>query len=109
MSVGSIFVEMDYTSVEEHLNKLTEKGEEEMEKLKAEKETMQKELDVRMVKETRLMCRSLRPSYMPVLVIWLCWVKCNLLCLFRCYVIIPVTETSLLLRNEKSEDFHILF
>ena len=83
MSVGSIFVEMDYSSVEEHLNKLTEKGEEELEKLKAEKETMQKELDVRLPKDIRLISRKLRPSCMPVLVIWLFWVKCNFSCLFE--------------------------
>ena len=44
-------MEMDFTSVEEHLNKLTEKGEEELEKLKSEKETMQIELDVRLLEE----------------------------------------------------------
>ena len=97
MSVGSIFVEMDYTAVEEHLNKLTEKGEEELEKLKAEKETMQKELDVRVFKEIRLKYRSLRPSCMPVLVIWLFWVKCNLSCLFQCYTITSVALMSLFL------------
>ena len=46
LSLGSIFVSMDYTSIEEHLTKLKEKGEEELNKLKEEKATMQKELDV---------------------------------------------------------------
>ncbi|KNB46523.1 hypothetical protein JH06_0130 [Blastocystis sp. subtype 4] len=45
LSLGSVFVSMDYTSIEEHLTQLREKGEEELNKLKEEKATMQKELD----------------------------------------------------------------
>lgn len=47
MGVGSVFLIMDYASVEEHLNKLIENGEKELKKLEEEKSTMQKELDVR--------------------------------------------------------------
>lgn len=46
MGVGSIFLNMDYSSVEEHLTKLIENGEKELKKLEEEKSTMQKELDV---------------------------------------------------------------
>lgn len=80
MSLGSIFIGMDFTSVEEHLTKLTEKGEEELEKLKSEKETMQKELDVSLVAMDGMMDRRLRRNCMPVLEIWLFWVKCILFC-----------------------------
>ncbi|KAK8793194.1 hypothetical protein WA538_004176 [Blastocystis sp. DL] len=45
MGVGSVFLSMDYASVEEHLNKLIENGEKELKKLEEEKSTMQKELD----------------------------------------------------------------
>lgn len=80
MSLGSIFIGMDFTSVEEHLNKLTEKGEEELEKLKSEKETMQKELDVSLIAMDGMIDRRSRRNCMPVLEIWLFWVKCILSC-----------------------------
>lgn len=46
MSVGSIFVSMDYDSVSERISKSIESGEEELEKLKKERETMEEELNV---------------------------------------------------------------
>lgn len=46
MSIGSIFVTMDYDTVSERIQKSIENGEQELEKLKKEKDDMEEELNV---------------------------------------------------------------
>ena len=77
MGVGSVFLSMDYASVEEHLNKLIENGEKELKKLEEEKSTMQKELDVRpfVFDQAEAVC-SLRRSCCSGLTVH--WVVCSL-------------------------------
>ena len=76
---------MDYTAVEEHLTKLMEKGEEELSKLKEERTTMQKELDVR-IESWESCCRRSRRNYMPVSEISLFWVNCTFSCLLFSFI-----------------------